>query len=121
VTSTDVLFPIRSVEYLKEAPLADSEDADMTPKDQIARACRHVLRQRTFYPVFPAPLAGGGVEQTNLDVTHMDLLSFGAGNGADIVILPSTLGKHFAKVSSLLYVPSASRTDTLYRSSIVQF
>ena len=52
----------------------------------------------SFYPLFPAPLAGPGVEALNLDVTHADLLKFGA-MGADVVILPSALGKQFAKVS----------------------
>lgn len=101
ISSADVLFPLRSQEFLKEAPPANPEEASLhegAGKDHVGRVCRHVLRQRSFYPIFPPPLSGAGVDGVNLDVTHMDLLKFD-GFGADVVILPSMLGKHFVKVN----------------------
>jgi hypothetical protein len=100
VTSVDTLMPIRATEYVRDAKrIAEAEEMDMdeAPKDAISRVCRHVLRQRIFYPTFPAPLPGPGQDTVNLDVTHMELLKLGEV-GADIAIMPSALGKHFVKV-----------------------
>lgn len=94
------MFPLRTLEYVKEAPFSDAEEAaaaEGAPKDNISRQCRHLLRQRSFYPIFPAPLAGSGLEGVNLDVTHLDLLRFDEVS-ADVVITPSKLGGQFIKV-----------------------
>lgn len=101
ITSTDSLFPLRTLEYVKEAAFSDAEEAAASegiPKDNISRQCRHLLRQRSFYPIFPAPLPGSGLDGINLDVTHLDLLRFDEVS-ADIVITPSKLGGQFVKVS----------------------
>ena len=60
----------------------------------MAGLVRHVLGQRTFYPIFPPPEPHAG--EVNLDVTHYPLLKMD-GPAPDILILPSKL-KHFSKV-----------------------
>lgn len=100
VTTADSLFPLRTLEYVKDAPYTEPEEAataEGIPKDNISRACRHLLRQRSFYPIFPAPLPGAGLDSINLDVTHMDLLRFDEVS-ADVVVVPSKLGGQFIKV-----------------------
>ena len=82
----DVLFQLGAREVSRLAPAGD------TP-DRMSRLCRHLLRQRTFFPLDPAapetpldPVLGGddaGIE-------------FGAWT-PDMVVLPSVL-KPFAKV-----------------------
>ncbi len=109
LTSTDTLFHLRNQEFFKKATEIDEETSapateDNQPKDIMARAVRQILRQRTFYPLFPTP-TGPGIDSVNLDVSHMDLLRFGEV-GADVVILPSML-KHFVKVAfSCLSLPT---------------
>lgn len=100
ITSADPLFPLRTLEYVKEAPFSDpaeAKEAEGQPRDNISRICRHLLRQRSFYPIFPAPLAGGGMDGVNLDITHLDLLKFDDVS-ADVVVTPSKLGGQFIKV-----------------------
>ncbi|GAA96342.1 uncharacterized protein L969DRAFT_95439 [Mixia osmundae IAM 14324] len=106
ITSVDSLFHLRSSEHVQAAtPVRDEAQAmDAEPvanaKDALSRACRHILRQRTFYPLFPAPVLKGrpgeADEILNLDVTHQDLLQIG-NDGVDVLILPSRL-KAFAKI-----------------------
>jgi len=64
-------------------------------KDGMASLVRHVLGQRTFYPIFPPPEPHAG--EVNLDVTHHPLLKMD-GPAPDVLIIPSKL-KHFSKVS----------------------
>ena len=61
----------------------------------MANLVRHVLSQRTFYPIFPPPEAHAA--EVNLDVTHQSLLRMD-GPCPDILIMPSRL-KHFSKAS----------------------
>ena len=61
----------------------------------MANLVRHVLGQRSFYPIFPPPEVVAG--EVNLDVTHSSLLRM-EGPAPDLLILPSKL-KHFSKVS----------------------
>lgn len=115
MTSVDTLFSVKQNEFFKKGkdPVPDvAADSSMSvdqsaPKDAMARLCRHVLRQRSFYPLFPSPMAPP-LEPLNLDVTHSNLLKFNAGAGADVFILPSML-KHFAKVvdSAVMVNPSS--------------
>ncbi|KAM0746375.1 DNA polymerase alpha, subunit B [Meredithblackwellia eburnea MCA 4105] len=110
LTSLDVLFHIRNQEFFRKAievGVPEGEEADPNAKDVMSRTCRHLLRQRSFYPIFPAPLASSkGIDNVNLDVTHNDLVKM-KPNGADIVILPSLL-KHFTKIvdSTIMINPS---------------
>ncbi|KAK4055754.1 DNA-directed DNA polymerase alpha subunit pol12 [Microbotryomycetes sp. JL201] len=98
ITSVDSLFALRNQEFF--CPCGEAvqteQEPDANTKDVMSRTCRHLLRQRSFYPIFPTPLNATGLDNVNLDVTHSELLSMG-DNGADVVILPSRL-KHFAKI-----------------------
>ncbi|KAJ7163302.1 DNA polymerase alpha/epsilon subunit B-domain-containing protein [Mycena filopes] len=103
-TSADVLFHIRKGEFEKRG-----EDVEPTPSmspedtgnDPMANVCRHLLQQRSFYPVFPVPLELAA--EVVLDVTHSDGLRLGGGgeDGApecapDVLIVPSRF-KQFTK------------------------
>ncbi|THG97788.1 hypothetical protein EW026_g4274 [Hermanssonia centrifuga] len=66
--------------------------------DAMANLCRHVLQQRSFYPIFPVPL--DAAHEVNLDITHSDGLSINLDTAddfaPDVLILPSKL-KQFSK------------------------
>ncbi|RPD62451.1 DNA polymerase alpha, subunit B [Lentinus tigrinus ALCF2SS1-7] len=114
VSSVDVLFHLRKEEYLKRAPdvepLTSPVDPEgQAPTDAMANLCRHLLQQRSFYPIFPVPL--DLAHEVNLDVTHSDLLYMcpqdeeedsgtdpsRARCAPDVLIIPSRL-KHFSKI-----------------------
>lgn len=98
LASTDVLFHLRREEVFQRADEADPDPSvpvSGNPQgDAMANLVRHVLGQRTFYPLFPAPeqLA----HEVNLDVTHWKMLRL-EQTAPDILILPSKL-KHFSKI-----------------------
>ncbi|KAH9936258.1 DNA polymerase alpha/epsilon subunit B-domain-containing protein [Fomitopsis serialis] len=113
VTSVDVLFHLRKEEFFKRAqevepvPLADG---DATGSDTMINTCRHLLQQRSFYPIFPVPLDLS--HEVNLDVTHMERLNLdidgaNTNQAPDVLILPSRL-KQFSKVvdSTVVVNPS---------------
>ncbi|TNY19944.1 DNA polymerase alpha/epsilon subunit B-domain-containing protein [Rhodotorula diobovata] len=110
VTSVDVLWSLKSQEFFRRC--ADAEPAepgtepDPLAKDVMARTCRHLLRQRSFYPVFPSPPPSKMLDALNLDVTHYDLVKMGS-SGPDIVIAPS-IQKHFTRIvdSTIILNPS---------------
>ncbi|KAI0632173.1 DNA polymerase alpha, subunit B [Trametes polyzona] len=101
-TSVDVLFHLRKEEFFKRATEAP---------DAMVNLCRHILQQRSFYPIFPVPL--DLAHDVNLDVTHSDMLYLSppddegevedsadpsrARCAPDVLIVPSRL-KHFSKV-----------------------
>ncbi|KAL4252758.1 DNA polymerase alpha subunit B [Pleurotus pulmonarius] len=71
--------------------------------DGMSSLCQHLLRQRSFYPLFPVPV--DLAHDVNLDISHsgrlrVDLGSDDGGSGLgvapNILILPSRL-KHFVK------------------------
>ncbi|KAI0770357.1 DNA polymerase alpha, subunit B [Fomes fomentarius] len=115
VSSVDVLFHLRKEELFKRAaevePLTTPVDpAGQTPSDAMANLCRHILQQRSFYPIFPVPL--DLAHEVNLDVTHSDLLNLGPSDdeedesmsdpskarcAPDVLVIPSRL-KQFSKV-----------------------
>ncbi|KAK0244203.1 DNA polymerase alpha subunit B [Armillaria nabsnona] len=108
VTSVDVLFHLRKEELLKRGEEIDSivpSSPEDTGTDSMANTCRHVLQQRSFYPLFPVPQELA--HEVNLDVTHSQLLRLGEsddGNVApDVLIIPSRL-KHFSKVKLLAFL-----------------
>jgi DNA polymerase alpha subunit B len=94
-TSVDVLFHLRKEELFTRAEEAVSS-GEPEAKDPMANLVRHVLGQRSFYPLFPPPEQHAA--EVNLDVTHYPLLKMD-GPAPDIFITPSKL-KHFSKVSS---------------------
>ena len=86
----------------------------------MANLIRHILGQRSFYPIFPPPEAHAA--EVNLDVTHQELLRLDEA-APDILILPSKL-KHFAKVvdSTLVVNPaflSRAHSGGMYAKVIV--
>ncbi|CAA7261468.1 unnamed protein product [Cyclocybe aegerita] len=100
-TSLDTLFHLRKEEYFKRGvelePLP--EQADDLPMDSMANLCRHLLLQRSFYPIFPVPQDLSS--EVNLDVTHFDGVRMvddrDLDYAPDVLILPSRL-KQFSKV-----------------------
>ncbi|KAI0916967.1 hypothetical protein AcW1_007714 [Taiwanofungus camphoratus] len=103
VSSMDVFFHLRKEEFFKRAQEVDSivsDGDDVLNNDLMANTCRHLLRQRSFYPLFPAPLDLS--HEVNLDVTHSDGLNLCGSDSdkdsvPDVLVLPSRL-KHFSKV-----------------------
>jgi len=100
VTSMDVLFHLRREQLVLRAEEAESLEVDGQPPatDMMASLARHILQQRSFYPLFPAPLDLS--HEVNLDVSHLEYLALCHGEGAsspDVLVVPSRL-KHFSKV-----------------------
>ncbi|KAG8890689.1 DNA-directed DNA polymerase alpha subunit pol12 [Tulasnella sp. 332] len=91
-TTVDVLFHLRKQEVFKSAAGAES-----APRDAMGELCRHILDQRSYYPVFPVPYDLSA--DVNLDVSHSQLLSI-VDAAPDVIIVPSRL-KEFAKASTL--------------------
>jgi DNA polymerase alpha subunit B len=104
LSSVDILFHLRREELIQRAEEAEP-DADTKGvvggggggevKDAMAGLVRHVLGQRSFYPIFPPTEMYAS--EVNLDVTHYPLVRLQEA-APDILILPSKL-KHFSKVS----------------------
>lgn len=98
-SSVDTLFHLRREELFQRAEEADPEPGAVQSRnpqgDAMANLVRHVLGQRSFYPLFPAPEALA--HEVNLDVTHWEQIALGE-TAPDVLILPSKL-KHFSKVS----------------------
>ncbi|KAJ3512303.1 hypothetical protein NLJ89_g3597 [Agrocybe chaxingu] len=101
VTSVDTLFHLRKEEYFKRGVEVESLPGhpDDLPTDSMANLCRHLLLQRSFYPIFPVPQELSS--EVNLDVTHFDsvrMVDDGELDYApDVLLLPSRL-KQFSKV-----------------------
>ncbi|GAA5950810.1 hypothetical protein JCM21900_002025 [Sporobolomyces salmonicolor] len=125
VTSVDVLWSLKSQEFFRKCPDAEPVTAggnDPLAKDVMARTCRHLLRQRSFYPVFPSPPPTKMLDALNLDITHYDLVKMGS-SGPDIVIAPS-VQKPFSRIvdSTIVLNPSfltkGSKAGTFARLTI---
>lgn len=94
LTSVDTLFHLRREELFHRAEEAEPTPGQQPTSDAMANLVRHVLGQRTFYPIFPPPEQHAA--EVNLDVTHYGLLKM-ESLAPDILIIPSKL-KHFSKV-----------------------
>ncbi|KAI0260193.1 DNA polymerase alpha subunit B [Gloeopeniophorella convolvens] len=99
-TSVDVLFHLRKEQLVLRAEEIDSLDTGGEPPatDVMAGLSRHILHQRSFYPLFPSPLDLS--HEVNLDVTHLEhlvLYSEEVPTAPDVLITPSRL-KQFSKV-----------------------
>jgi len=116
VSSVDVLFHLRCEELVQRAEESepDQELKNQEVKDSMAGLVRHVLGQRSFYPIFPPPEPHAS--EVNLDVTHYPLLKMD-GPAPDVLILPSKL-KHFSKVRATPVHNSMELINWLARSSI---
>ncbi|EKM49604.1 uncharacterized protein PHACADRAFT_166969 [Phanerochaete carnosa HHB-10118-sp] len=115
VSSVDVLFHLRKEEFFKpmseisSAPLAENE----TPaSDAMAKLCRHVLQQRSFYPIFPPPL--DLVNEVNLDVTHSGKLKLAEDTAPLVLILPSKLKQFHKTVDETVAVNPSFATKGTY-------
>lgn len=99
VTSVDTLFHLRNQEYFRRCGRvvdpAEPPPTEPEKEDVMARTCRHLLRQKSFYPLFPAPEASKMIDPPQLDITHNELARM--AGGADVVIVPSMI-KSFAKL-----------------------
>ncbi|KAF8500906.1 DNA polymerase alpha subunit B [Russula emetica] len=100
VTSMDVLFHLRREQLVLRAEEVESLGVDGQPPatDMMASLARYILQQRSFYPLFPAPLDLS--HEVNLNVSHLEYLALCHGEGTsapDVLVVPSRL-KHFSKV-----------------------
>ncbi|EIN12830.1 DNA polymerase alpha subunit B [Punctularia strigosozonata HHB-11173 SS5] len=93
-TSVDVLFHLRKEEFLKRCAEEVDPIGESGANDAMANLCRHLLHQRSFYPIFPVPF--DMAHEVNLDVSHSALLEI-KDSAPDVLIVPSRL-KHFSKV-----------------------
>ncbi|EGO23628.1 hypothetical protein SERLADRAFT_356508, partial [Serpula lacrymans var. lacrymans S7.9] len=99
VSSVDVLFHLRKNELFKRGAEVDPQSSSvLSANDPMSNLCRHILQQRSFYPIFPVPL--DLTDEVNLDVSHSEGLKLVDGPdpvAPDVLIVPSRL-KHFSKV-----------------------
>ncbi|KAI9509201.1 DNA polymerase alpha subunit B [Russula earlei] len=100
VTSMDVLFHLRKEQLVLQVEEVESYDVDGQPTatDTMTSLARHILQQRSFYPLFPTPL--DLAHEVNLDVSHLEHLALcheERASAPDVLIVPSRL-KHFSKV-----------------------
>ncbi|KAI0279236.1 DNA polymerase alpha subunit B [Russula aff. rugulosa BPL654] len=100
VTSMDILFHLRREQLILRAEEVESLEVDGQPPatDMMASLARHILQQRSFYPLFPAPLDLS--HEVNLNVSHLEYLGLCHGEAAsapDVLVVPSRL-KQFSKV-----------------------
>ncbi|KAK0552437.1 DNA-directed DNA polymerase alpha subunit pol12 [Tilletia horrida] len=95
VSTADVLRDLKAeelVQRMHDPAAASTNPSTAAPKDQVARLIRHVVGQRSFYPLYPSSPASA----LPLDVTHSNLAVFPSVT-PDVLILPSTL-KAFARI-----------------------
>ncbi len=112
VTTVDTLFHLRNQEWFRRCAEAQDPSNPADPaavvekEDVMARTARFLLRQKSFYPLFPAPVASKITDPPLLDITHNELVRMGT-SGADVVIAPSMI-KSFAKLvdSTVILNPS---------------
>ncbi|KAF8349223.1 DNA polymerase alpha/epsilon subunit B-domain-containing protein [Amanita rubescens] len=101
VTSVDVLFHLKREEFVKRGEEADPispTSAEDTGSDVMGNLCRHLLQQRSFYPLFPVPTDVS--HEVNLDISHSDGLRMTNADNTyapDVLIVPSKL-KEFSKM-----------------------
>ncbi|GAA6004840.1 hypothetical protein JCM11491_002251 [Sporobolomyces phaffii] len=106
LTSVDVFWSLKTQEFFKRCP--DAEPApegtaiDPVAKDINQRTGRHLLRQRSFYPIFPSPPPTKRLDGLNLDITHYDLVKMTAG--PDILIAPSMQKAFSRTVDSVIMI-----------------
>lgn len=111
VTTVDTLFHLRNQEFFRRCgewvdPAANPPPDSVEKEDVMSRTCRYILRQKSFYPIFPAPLPSKVIDPPLLDITHNELVRMEA-TGADVLIVPSMI-KSFAKLvdSTVVLNPS---------------
>ncbi|KAI0086596.1 DNA polymerase alpha/epsilon subunit B-domain-containing protein [Irpex rosettiformis] len=100
-SSVDVLFHLRKEEYFRRMSEIHSVESEVKAPgtDTMARLCRHVMSQRSFYPIFPVPQ--DVLHEVNLNISHSEALKLGGAaidfKPLSVLVLPSKL-KHFTKI-----------------------
>ncbi|KAJ7644276.1 DNA polymerase alpha/epsilon subunit B-domain-containing protein [Roridomyces roridus] len=122
-TSADVLFHLKKGEFGKRGQEVEPTPVmpDDVVNDPMTNLCRHLLQQRSFYPVFPVPL--DVANEVILDVSHWDGLRMGVDDhdqGApesapDVLILPS----RFKQFSKTVYGTMALNPSFVYKGSYI--
>ncbi|KAH9472656.1 hypothetical protein Pst134EA_003261 [Puccinia striiformis f. sp. tritici] len=111
INNVDVLMPLKKDEFFKKAEVVVDDEEQLENPDKnldpnatnpISRACRHVMRQRSFYPLFPHAI-GSGFDSINLDVTHLDLLKHDT-IAPDILILPTNFTAFVKSIDSTVII-----------------
>ncbi|KAI5120230.1 hypothetical protein M0805_000044 [Coniferiporia weirii] len=117
-TSVDVLLHLRNQEYMQRGhetdpvPLTSSETQ---ATDLFTNTCRHILLQRSFYPLFPVPADLSF--DLNLDVSHSAGLRLDPSTqeyAPDVLLLPSKFKQFTKMVDSTLAVNPSSLTRGTY-------
>ncbi|KAJ3517623.1 hypothetical protein NMY22_g13921 [Coprinellus aureogranulatus] len=118
VTSVDVLFHLRKEEFVKRGVEVNPVPAQYgdVPSDTMTNLCRHMLNQRSFYPIFPVPQDLS--HDVNLDVTHLHEARMiddeDIDYAPDVLIVPSRLKKFDKIVSSTLAINPSFLTKGSY-------
>ncbi|KAJ4000431.1 DNA polymerase alpha/epsilon subunit B-domain-containing protein [Lentinula boryana] len=117
-TSVDVLFHLQKEKVLKRGQEVDSV-VSLSPEDSgvdpLANDCRHLLQQRSFYPVFPVPF--DLCSEVNLDVTHSPGLRLDdemEDVAPDVLILPSRLRQFCKTVHSTIAINPSTLAKGVY-------
>ncbi|KAL0068379.1 DNA-directed DNA polymerase alpha subunit pol12 [Marasmius tenuissimus] len=117
-TSVDTLFHLRKEEVTKRGEEVDSippQTPEDTGTDSMGNLCRHLLQQRSFYPVFPVPSELSG--EVNLDVTHSAGLKLDVDveeYAPDVLIFPSKFKQFSKRVNSTLFINPSSVSKGVY-------
>ncbi|GAA5927523.1 DNA-directed DNA polymerase alpha subunit POL12 [Sporobolomyces koalae] len=106
ITSVDVFWSLKMQEFYKRCPdaepMPEGTTIDPSAKDINQRTGRHLLRQRSFFPIFPSPPGNKRLDPLNLDITHYDLVKM--NTGPDILIAPSVQKAFSRTVDSVIMI-----------------
>ncbi|GJE91767.1 DNA polymerase alpha subunit B [Phanerochaete sordida] len=115
VSSVDVLFHLRKEEFFRPMSEINSvalEDNETPASDAMAKLCRHILQQRSFYPIFPPPL--DLAHEVNLDVTHSARLKLAEDAAPAVLVLPSKLKQFHKTIDQTAVVNPSFATKGTY-------
>ncbi|KAH8104494.1 DNA polymerase alpha, subunit B [Cristinia sonorae] len=117
VSTVDILFHLRKEEFFKRVSAVEPEANVNTPlgPDPMANLCKHLLEQRSYYPIFPVPQDLS--HEVNLDVTHSDHLNLcheSASDAPEILIVPSRLKQFSKNVHGTTFVNPSFLTKGTY-------
>ncbi|KAF8584710.1 DNA polymerase alpha, subunit B [Ramaria rubella] len=105
VSTVDVLHHLKNQQYIQRPQQPPSGVSNSTipaaSQDMMANLCRHVIEQRSFYPIFPVPLEFSS--DVNLDVSHSEHLKLGEPL-PDVLVLPSILKQFSKNVEGILVI-----------------
>ncbi|KIY67728.1 DNA polymerase alpha, subunit B, partial [Cylindrobasidium torrendii FP15055 ss-10] len=97
-TSVDVVHHLRTQEVSIKGEETEVLDSGLpSDTDGMANTCRHLLQQRSFYPIYPPPIEES--DRVNLDVGHsadLEMRTLEGEYAPDVLIVPTKL-KQFVK------------------------